>query len=70
MDPKMDQKVNQKSTPSPPELLEGPPDGPRSLREPILNWFLLILDPLGTDFFNRFSQNSVMISSENFVGLF
>ena len=70
MDPKMDQKINQKSTPSPPGLLEGPPDGPRSLRDPILDWFLMILDPLGIDFFNRFSQNSVMISSENFVAIF
>ena len=50
MDPKMDQKINQKSTPSPPGLLEGPTDGPRSLRDPILDWFLMILDPLGTDF--------------------
>ena len=50
MDPKMDQKINQKSTLGPPGLLEGPTDGPRSLQDPILDWFLMILDPLGTDF--------------------
>ncbi len=40
MGPKMDPKINQKSIPRPPGLSEGPPNGPRTLRDPILERFL------------------------------
>ena len=57
MGPKMDPKINQKSIPRPPGLSEGPPDGPRTLRDSILEWFLMI--------FKRFWKNSGMISIKN-----
>ena len=44
MGPEMDPKIDPKSIPKPPGLSEGPPDGPRSLWDQILDWFLTIFD--------------------------
>ena len=51
--PPNDPQIHQKSIPRPPGLSEGPPDGPRSLQDSILDWPLMM--------FVRFWDNSRMI---------
>ena len=62
MGPKMDPQIDQKSIPRPPGLSEGPPDGPRTLWDPILERFLMIC--------RRFRKNSSMIFIENLARFF